>query len=305
MDSLSSCAMLFALFSPAVLLGIERGNYELFIFFLLSFVVWQFAKNSTGYYLSGIAMLFLAFVLKLYPLFGLAVIFRRKSLAIVIGAVTLVLVTAYLLIIRNDLPLIYYGTSKSIYMSYGMDVFPSYVAKYYGENSGTTARFFSYAAVASLCLPVIFGYRTGVPAEVPSVGGDQKRADSFWIGSSIYIGTFIFLGGNYDYRLMFLLLTIPQLVSYSRAATRHVRLTARMVLVSIFVSMWYLKINDIIGLNKVFLLFEELCNWLQFYGLAYLLVGSMSASRRISEIISRMDTSSQCHNQSRNMSSVG
>jgi hypothetical protein len=47
------------------------------------------------------------------------------------------------------------------------------------------------------------------------------------------------------------------------------------LLSAIFVSLWYLKINTLIGFSEAFIIFEDLCNWMLVYGLAYLMACSV------------------------------
>ncbi len=61
-----------AVLSPATLLGIERGNIDLFMFFLVTISV---VAIKRWHILSALAVL-LGFVLKLYPIFGCAVLLR-------------------------------------------------------------------------------------------------------------------------------------------------------------------------------------------------------------------------------------
>ena len=44
---------------------------------------------------------------------------------------------------------------------------------------------------------------------------DERRLDAFWAGAAIYVGTYVF-SSNFDYRLVFLLLCVPQLCAWRR-----------------------------------------------------------------------------------------
>src|SRR5207302_822458 len=62
---------------------------------------------------------------------------------------------------------------------------------------------------------------------------DQRDLDYFVAGSAIYVGTFA-LAQNFDYRLVFLLLTIPQLFRWTRTG----RATALIALVLVQATLW-------------------------------------------------------------------
>ena len=71
--------VLTAVFSPATLLGIERGNIDLLIFFLVAISAIFVTHNR---FLSFLFLLS-AFFLKLYPVFGFGV-FLRESKSVVV-----------------------------------------------------------------------------------------------------------------------------------------------------------------------------------------------------------------------------
>jgi hypothetical protein len=59
------------------------------------------------------------------------------------------------------------------------------------------------------------------------------------LGAGIYAGTFL-LGNNWDYRLIFLLFTVPQLAEWTRQKNGFFTTLARITLGALIVSCWYL-----------------------------------------------------------------
>ena len=54
----------------------------------------------------------------------------------------------------------------------------------------------------------------------PGDAPDGRRLDAFWAGASIYAGSYVF-GSNFDYRLAFLVLCVPQLCAWAGSGARR------------------------------------------------------------------------------------
>lgn len=99
------------------------------------------------------------------------------------------------------------------------------------------------------------------------------------MGASIYLGTYL-LGNNWDYRLAFLVLVVPQLSQWILGERGTRRFVSAGVLIASFISCWHLLLNIDLPfiplkdpINRIFV-FDELVNWLMVPGFAYLLVAS-------------------------------
>ena len=261
-----------AVLSPAILLGIERGNVDLLLFFLLAVAVCGVQRS----YVVTLLAILAGVVLKFYLVFGAAVMARAKRptclvyLAIIAG-----LTGAYVYAVLPDLRLMYEATPKGGAMSYGMNVLWVQLQNY-------SARLSEYARLVSYVVVVV----TVIGAVVAVVGGKAARLglhesryiDAFRAGAAIYVGTFV-LGNNWDYRLMFLIFVIPQLVIWLAQGSGWIRAGAKVMLVCMYFSMWYGVIKKVMayvpyGREGVYVL-EELSNWVMFAGLLYMLVASL------------------------------
>jgi hypothetical protein len=266
-------AFLFlAILSPAVLFGIERANIDLVIFFLLSLSIVLVCKHPV---LSMISILF-AFSLKLFPVFGLVVLLRRNQATVCkLAIASLVFISFYIVFTFHDLALISEGTPRSTYLSYGIDVFWMVVTRRYTHIIKMCGRILSYfgALLVFLCaLPAMWRHDTITNKE------NERNIDSFRMGSAIYIGTFM-LGNNWDYRLMFLLLAIPQLLRWVRHPDRLISLISSLTLLGVYASLWYLFIERVLDYvpfgGYIAVVVDESFHWLVFCGLLYLLFFSM------------------------------
>jgi hypothetical protein len=163
------------LLSPGVLFGVERGNVDMFIFALMAFAVTtQHARLGAG----------IATVLKLFPVFALLPILNRRVVLILGFYAVLTLRDLWIIRLAAQTPLLY---------SYG--VVPN----------------------AHWLLPGLPGevLILGAVALAAVLGGWHLRSApdtyAFQAGAAIYLGTYV-LGSNFDYRIVFLLLTLPTLL---------------------------------------------------------------------------------------------
>lgn len=271
--------LMIGLLSPAVLLGVERANVDLFIFFLVGLAVWLVGKSLIG----SALVLQLAYFMKLYPLFSLTVLLRGKQkTAYFLIAIVLGISVLYFLCDYNELLTTFINTPKSHNLSYGTNVIPTRIKhSTYSDYSSMALILTNVAAFAIL----IFAGGLGSKVDLSSSYRAEGFLDAFRAGSAIYIGTF-FLGNNFDYRLIFLLLTIPQLVWWWQADSWKLRLSAKITGLVLYFSLYHRLILR--GLDALLpadfpdsyaraLAFipDEIANWTLFAGLVFLLSSSL------------------------------
>ena len=268
-DRTTALVLGLAIFSPAVLLGIERGNNDLLIFFLLAAALVSFRRSAvlaTGLITLGAALMY-------FPIFGLVILLgvpRRRRLQL--AGVSLGLILIYVAATFRDFRLVEAGALKGATISYGFNVLHTSVRDYF--LSTTTGTWLEGVSLAALVVIFVLALRTR-GWRFPSQNDiNQEHLDAFRMGAAIYIGTFL-LGNNWDYRLMFLLFTIPQLVQWTRAPANHLRQGARITLLLIMASYWlqfFFRFAHLLpyGGNILFVV-DEMANWTALAGLLYLL----------------------------------
>lgn len=260
-----------AVLSPATLLGVERANIDLLMFFLASLSI--FAAQRSNIF-SGLIILF-AFILKFFPIFGWAIFLKTgKSKFILSTIISLSFVGFYLFISYSDMLLIWEGVPRSIHTSYGINVVWMALSKL-NLTLGVFVKVFSYLVII---LIIIFAFLDPLQnkylSEKPS---NTLNIDAFRVGAAIYIGTF-FLGNNWDYRLVFLIFTLPQLFLWTKLST-SISSISTVAIISITFSHWHSIIAKLIsyipnGKYFIFIL-EELSNWIIFSSLVYLFIWSL------------------------------
>jgi hypothetical protein len=113
---------------------------------------------------------------------------------------------------------------------------------------------------------------------------DGRRATAdrlgFLFGSAIYVGTFA-VGNNFDYRLVFLLLTLPQLWTWTRSAEEagRVRAMALLALLVVAVAMW------VGAWSQPLRLADELVSWALALPLAALAIAALPSPADIRQLV--------------------
>ena len=254
--------------SPPVILAAQRANADILMVGLvaLGLVLLRRGRRALGY-----AAFVAATWLKLYPLFALAVLLReprerlRRVALIVITAAALCFV-AY----AGYLGRIFGNTPEGGLHSYGARVLAFWFAFFspaYGWNVDRVllGRVCSLLAVVVGLLAWRVARRS---ASLPPEANSSSQLDGFRAGAAVYVSTFL-LSVSFDYRLLFLLLTVPWLASLaaSRTADRRWGIAA---LVLVFGTMWT---NGLFW--KPLLLTKEASSWGLFFVLTVLLLRTL------------------------------
>ena len=223
--------LLVALFSPAVLLGVERGNNDLLAFFLVALFLLLLPRRPW----LALVPLFLAFLIKLFPLLAVAALLRlepRQLRSLLLPTALLALL--YFGISLGDLLLIQQHTLSGTFYAWGLGVYPLFLQQQGLASQGRLLLLTGY-----LLLPLLLGLgwwlNRRLPLELPE---QQSHAlDALRAGLAIYAGSYL-LFINWDYRLLFLLLAIPQLTLWAGSSHLLLRWLARAALVALLASLW-------------------------------------------------------------------
>jgi Glycosyltransferase family 87 len=192
--------------SPAVMLGVERGNNDLVVFALVVLALVLFRRGAVGRAI-GHGLLLFAGMLKLYPSFAFGVLVRqRRSWAtagmLAVGAVFAV----YFLVTLDYIHKIERASPQLTAYSYGAGVLAD--LQHVGGLGANAREAAVIAAAATIAAVLLWRARLEPPGD-PDLAGD-----AFCAGAGIYCGTYIFFH-NFDYRLIFLVLTLPQLLRWA------------------------------------------------------------------------------------------
>lgn len=196
-------------FSPSVLLGVERANTDLLIFALLTLVLVTVRADGPLRAVSYGSLL-LAAMLKLYPIFAAGVLLRHgRRRAIEACLVVFVPFAIYLFLIRDDLPLLQNRMRVAAH-SWGAPVLPMELGITGPRETLFVVSGLAAAVVVSAGLAILLRRRP-----TSAEGSSARSLDAFWIGAGLYIGTFV-VGANFNYKLVCLIFVVPQLLSWAR-----------------------------------------------------------------------------------------
>jgi hypothetical protein len=268
-DRLTALFLSIVIFSPAVLLGLERGSTDLFMLFLMSIALLA-GRFST---ILPLSLILLAALLKLFPIMGLSYLFKEtRHKFFLLMAVALGLFGLYIAFTFADFQQIHRATPRGVHIAYGMNVFWMRVTDQ-GSQFGSLAKVSSYSLAVLVILSALF---LRFKKAVSTSSQDNEFIDAFRMGASIYAGTFL-LGNNWDYRLMFLIFTIPQLVVWMRKDHMWLSRLAGVTMLAIVVACWLYVISTMLSLvsQSLLIFLDELSTWLIFAGLTYFLAFSL------------------------------
>jgi hypothetical protein len=215
----------FALCSPAVMLGVERGNVDLTLFSMVVVAGLVMRRMPYGPPVSS-TLILVAAVLKLFPVAAVGMLTglpRRVAAACVSSVVAIF--ALYVIATLSDIRTIDRVLPQDDEYAYGVHITGDWLGHLAGSGSLWDAVLVASTIVAALA----FRRRLSVRLAM----GSSRELDLFCAGAGVYVATFA-LVRSADYRLVFLLLTVPQLARWAAAR----RVLAIATLAGVLVTLW-------------------------------------------------------------------
>jgi len=256
-----------AIVSPSMMMAFERANIDLLILALVGSAALVFSARKRSRIAAAVALTASAFVLKLHPVFCAALIARYSRSALVFTISLFAVSLAYFVAIFGYLPIIRRNTPGTSLLSYGYNV-PFFgidllIDEAHLDRVNLAGSWIPIAlAVLVLVFSASIAWRTAQQGNSACAVSEGVSGTAFLFGAGIYCGTFL-LGSNFTYRLMFLLLCIPQLQDWQTSNAIEKTKTAAIangVLVAVLLALW---MNG----NATFLFVPQLVDWVLFSGL--------------------------------------
>lgn len=273
---LDSLGMLLVIFSPAAMLLYERGNVDLIVFVLCVMVV-----LATDYspFITSVLLIFAAIV-KLFPFFGITVLLKEsKSKFIWLFLSCLGTLVAYLYVTSKSVAASWNLTMRGDEISYGANVLFLQYSQYFSDLLGvsSTAPLLKHGPIILAFVLIMVAGVIGIIQRESLASSSARNLAAFRMGASIYVGTFL-LGNNWDYRLAFLILVMPQILQWSRYTDKPYSFAVRAVSVLVLISCWHFVVwfaPSFRAVKESLFVIDEIANWMLVIGFSYLLSASM------------------------------
>ena len=267
-----------AVISPSVMMGVERGNLDLLILALVGSAALIYEERRVGRACGAIAFLCLGVVLKLFPMFCVSLAARFSRQTFIFACTTLALSLIYVVSTMKYILLIRRNVPTTFVLSYG------YKAIFLGLDHIRSEAGLPPIGLADTWVPVLTAAVVLMCAAIVAATSFHNRREfcsvdisvagtAFLFGAGIYCGTFL-LGTNFIYRLMFLLLCVPQLLDWQiHKYENHkvVGIAELGLLVSVFGVLW---VNGNANGHSMFLLLPQLLDWFLFFLMAAVLLSN-------------------------------
>ena len=207
-NTTSSKVVLFVLLlSTSNLILIERLATDLIIFILVFITL-----NLRNKILQAL-FIFIAFILKYFPIFVASIFIEKKKF--LFSFIVIIIVVSYFFYLREFSLTNHNMVEMALPIAYGsrtmLKAFYHLSIEYNFFLNDTNINYYRNLVILFSLLYTLFLILLGYVIE------NKKKSrlpleKYFLAGASIYIGTFI-IGANADYRLIFLILTIPYIMS--------------------------------------------------------------------------------------------
>jgi hypothetical protein len=196
-----------ALCSPAVMFGVERGNVDIALFSMVAAAGLLMRRAPWGPPVAS-TLILVAAVLKLFPIAAIGMLagLPRRTAVLCVATVG-GLFAVYAAATFRDIQTIERILPQGVEYSYGLHIFGGWLGRLVVPGRMWDVGIVALTLAAAIALRRRLRSRLGT--------GASRELDLFWAGAGVYVATFA-LVRSFDYRLVFLLLTIPQLLRWAR-----------------------------------------------------------------------------------------
>lgn len=233
--------------SPSIALAFERANIDLVEFVLVGLAAIALARRGRSAAALSFVLLAVAVVAKFLAVFCCAIALKLTRRTILLAVALGLFTAAYLYSLAPVLPYIRSITPVSPFVSYGYPIIFDRIELLYGPRfgwnvAGLTQSWVPLACVlAVLLLSAVWAFAVYRSRRDVYRISDGQSGIAFIFGVSIFLGTFLLLGTSFTYRLIFLLLALPQLFDWIETPGATNRASARLsyvILACGVVSLW-------------------------------------------------------------------
>lgn len=265
--------------SPAVMLAVDRGNIDMIMFSLCALAVFLLSKQRASMAYVAYGTILLAGFLKFYPVAAIVVSLREgKKRGLTIFFLLVWAFIGYLAITYEDFTAVRGIIPEPPNWAYGAKTlalqFSGTLAKLQGLDAQALVTPIYMGAVAiGLLLSYIGAWWTSHKADHLAYDPARREFLGFQVGASVYVFSYM-VASNFNYRLVFWLMVMPQILEWLRTDNRRQWLhrTALIALVAstwvgfFFLAVYHSAIKTIINLSL-----DQILEWIVFTYLLYAL----------------------------------
>jgi hypothetical protein len=232
-------------------------DVALFTLIATSILLWR-AFPRAGPVLSPVLVL-VAATAKLYPVFAMpAFVLTGSRIAARVAFVCVAAFGLHCAYAFRDIVHVGEIATQGDHLSYGARILPAHLYHQMGADrwAGPAAlkQLIALAPLAVIATVVVIRVHQRFAVSRDDTQVDTPSLLAFRVGALIYLGTFA-VANNFDYRLVFLLLTLPQLIAWARVQTHQLSALASATLVAVLVLLWVGSLSQRLNL------WDELASW--------------------------------------------
>ena len=264
--------ILFFIFflSTTNLILLERFATDIFIFILIFIIL-----NFNNKILKGL-LIFIGILLKYYPIFLTSIFLKNKKYLFFFSSIFILFIffiySDQIKLVNNNILevalMVAYGVRSITKAIYHLSIEYNFLI-----NDTNYSFFKNVTIIIFIIYSLLLIYLGFLRPQKFEINLNDQLSNYFIAGSSIYLGTFIF-GSNFDYRLIFLIFTIPYVTSLKNGLIKNILIICYLISLNSFLIQHseYFISSDVrhwIYFLKAFILY--LCKFLVFTLLCFLI----------------------------------
>lgn len=245
----SKVFLIIFFFSTSNFILIERFATDIIIFILVFIIL------STNKKILQSTFIFFGILLKYYPIFLTSIFIKNKKMLILTSIIYALFIIIYYI---DEIKLVNKNILEiALMIAYGSRTFTR--AFYHLSNEyNFLISDLNYDYFRNMVI-LLFGIYSslliliGHKLNRKNLNNSSDKIENYFVcGASIYIGTFI-IGSNFDYRLIFLIFTIPYLMRLDNTALKY-----------LLIICYVLSINSFLFQHSSFFIYSDIKHWIYY-----------------------------------------
>jgi hypothetical protein len=262
--------------SPAVMFAVERANMDVALFSVVAIALLLWRDGSRWPASLSPVLVLIAAMAKLYPIFALpAFVLAGRRRAAWVAIASGIVFVLYVALTFGDVRHAAQIATQGEEYSYGSRILIAHLYHQTGVDRWNAPAAVKQAVaavpVAAAMIAIVVLVRRRFVALTTTMDATLL---AFYVGALIYLGTFV-TTNNFDYRLVFLLLTLPQLTAWCRRPPDQLSSLATATLLTVLLALW------VGSLSRLLHLWDELVSWLLAGLMSAVLVATFPALVRV------------------------